>query len=76
MTVGSKIGWDDPVPTGIRESWERWRVELPMLTDKLVTHCYIPKDVHIASMQLHGFSDTSESAYAGDIMFDSLIQEM
>ena len=38
-----------------------------MFTDKLVTRCYIPKDVHIASMQLHGFSDTSESAYAGDI---------
>ena len=30
-----------------------------------IPRCYYPKNVHIASMQLHGFSDASQQAYAG-----------
>ena len=61
----AKIGWDETVPLGIRESWEKWRQELPILTDKLLARCYFPKDAVVDSMQLHGFSDASEAAYAG-----------
>ncbi len=43
------IGWDDPVPRSIRTSWEKWRLELPVLKDP---HCYFPKDVGVVSMQL------------------------
>ena len=38
-----------------------------MLADRLIARCYFPKDVHITLMQLNGFSDTSESSYAGVI---------
>ena len=58
------IDWDDSVPLFIQEIWERWRSELPALTEKLIPRCYFPKDTHIVSVQLHGFCDASESAYA------------
>ena len=38
----AKIGWDDPAPDDIRESWEKWRLELPVLTSKLIARCYFP----------------------------------
>ncbi len=59
------VEWDEPVPPAIHETWERWRSELPALTGKLIPRCYFPKDALIVSVQLHGFSDASESAYAG-----------
>ena len=31
----------------------------------IIPRCYFPKEVQILSTQLHGFSDTSEAAYAG-----------
>ena len=59
------IGWDDSVPSVIRETWKRWRLELPVLSWKVIPHCYFPKNAQIVSVQLHDFSDASESAYAG-----------
>ena len=61
----AKVGWDDPAPDDIRKSWEKWRLELPVLTSKLIARCYFPRNVSITSTQLHGFSDASEDAYAG-----------
>ena len=60
-----KIDWDDPVPQEIYETWLQWRSELPSLASKSIPRCYFPKEVNIASVQLHGFSDASEDAYAG-----------
>ena len=39
--------------------------ELPSLKNCHVPRYYIPKDVTITSLQLHGFCDASENAYAG-----------
>ncbi len=60
-----RVGWDDPVPEVIRETWHQWRSELHTLTTKSVPRCYFPKDFQILSLQIHGFSDASEDAYAG-----------
>ncbi len=60
----ARIGWDETVPPAIAESWERWRRELPMLASKLIPRCYYPRNVRVVSVQLHGFSDASEVAYA------------
>jgi len=55
------VGWDDSVPSTIRETWERWRSELPVLSKKLIPRFYFPKDAHVASVQLHSFCDASGS---------------
>ena len=60
-----KVDWDDPVPPSVKEAWMQWRKELPRLSGCHIPCCYFPKAVHISSMQLHGFSDASESSYAG-----------
>ena len=60
-----RIDWDDPVPPAIHEAWSQWRAELNLLSERHIPRCYFPKDAKIVSIQLHGFSDASEQAYAG-----------
>ena len=60
-----KIGWDDSVPSVIQQTWSKWRVEHNLLSEQHILQCYLPKDAIIVSMQLHGFSDAYEQAYAG-----------
>ena len=62
-----KVEWDDPVPTPIFDDWAQWRSELPLLSNKHIPRCYFNKDSNIVSLQLHGFSDASENAYAAVI---------
>ena len=59
-----KLGWDEDVPPHILEVWEKWRTELPVLNDHLIPRCYYPRNTEVKSIQLHGFCDASESAYA------------
>ena len=61
----SNIDWDESVPTFIKETWLQWISELPSLKGCHVPRYYFPKDVTITSLQLHGFCDASENAYAG-----------
>ena len=42
--------------------WLQWRQELTLLSTHHIPRCNFPKQVHVASIQLHGFSDAS---YAG-----------
>ena len=58
-----KIDWDDLVPSKIQHLWEWWRKELSELQSLLMPRCYFPKDI-TRVIQLHGFSDASETAYA------------
>ena len=62
-----KVDWDDPVPQLIKDVWLQWRSELQLLSEKHISRCYFPKGVVIESVQLHGFSDASEDAYASVI---------
>ena len=59
-----KIDWDDPVPTPVYNDWLQWRSELHLLSSKHIPRCYFDKKSQIASVQLHGFRDASENAYA------------
>ena len=60
-----KLDWDDPVPNDVQEVWSQWRMELPSLSTIHIPRCYSPNGFYVTSMQLHGFSDASEEAYAG-----------
>ena len=60
-----RVDWDDSVPGVIQEAWLQWRSELHTLMTKSVPRCYFPKEFQISSLQIHGFSDASEDAYAG-----------
>ena len=60
-----KLDWDDPVPEDILEVTSQWRCELPFLSEIHVPQCYSPNGFSTSSMQLHGYSDASEEAYAG-----------
>ena len=59
------VGWDDPVPATVHAVWTQWRAEILSLTSKPIPRCFFPKGVEVVSIQLHGFSDASEDAYAG-----------
>ena len=59
-----KVDWDDSIPDSIRDIWLKWRTELFSFANKSLPRCYYPKEAHIVSFQLHGFSDASEDAYA------------
>ena len=61
----TKLDWDDPVPDHLLEVWSQWRKELPFLSSIPIPRCYSPVGFSAVSMQLHGFSDASEEAYAG-----------
>ena len=60
-----RLDWDDPVTQAVRKTWERcrWCGELPILRGHLIPRSCFPREVDGASMQLHKFCDTSESAY-------------
>lgn len=69
-----KIPWDDPVPPTIRQVWSQWRNELQLLSTRHIPRCYFPKQVKVVSLQLHGFSDASQLAYAG-VVYMRIVDE-
>ena len=61
----SGLAWDDSVPTEIHSVWERWHSELPKLRNLIIPLCYFPAGIAVKLLQLRGFSDALEVAYAG-----------
>ena len=61
----ARIGWDDRLPEAIHQEWLVWRSELALLSKHHIPRCYYPKHIDISTIELHGFSDASEDAYAG-----------
>ena len=58
------VDWDEVVPTKFYEEWTKWRTELPTLRDILIARCYTPKSKRPLYVQVYGFCNASESAYA------------
>ena len=65
----SRVGWDDPLPPDFHQAWLQWRSELHLLTEKHICRCYHPSNSDVNSVELHGFCDASEDAYAGVVYF-------
>ena len=68
------VDWDEAVPTKMYEEWEKWRIELPTLRDILIPRYYTPKSKRLLSVQLHGFCDASEPAYAAVVYIRSELE--
>lgn len=58
-----KLNWDDPLPSAIQDAWYNWCSELHLLAEKRIPR-YFDKSSQITSLELHGFCDASEHAYA------------
>ena len=61
-----KIGWDEQVPHPYKAQHERWREELPLLSQVKMKRCYFAPEKTV-SVTLHGFCDASMLAYAAVI---------
>ena len=61
-----KAEWDDQVSIDQASCHKKWREELPLLKDIQLTRCYFKEEVP-SSIQLHGYSDASDNAYAAVI---------
>ena len=59
--------WDNIVPQEICDSWLQWRSELDLLSAKHIPWCYYSKESSITTVDLHGFCDASERAYAAAV---------
>ena len=67
-----KADWDHIVPHATCNMWQRWHEELPLLQDHLIPRNFCPKNIDVASVELHEFSDASELAYAGVVYLRTL----
>lgn len=57
----TQLGWDDVVPTEIKNRWLEFQKELPVINQlRIPRRITIPDTVNF---QLHGFSDASEKGY-------------
>ncbi len=57
------LEWDEKVPPRIESLWRAWRTELSLLTTQPIERCYFSSTQPRIIIQLHGFSDASQSAY-------------
>ena len=68
-----KVNWDDPIPESLRLSHQTWRDELPLLADLELPRCYFLPEASL-TVQLHGFIDASEKAYAAVVYLRATYQ--
>ena len=60
----NKSQWDDPLPPDLAQKWIQLLESLNILNEVVVPRCYFELGKHPEIVELHGFSDASEHAYA------------
>ena len=64
-----KLGWDDPLPEDVDRVWREWLDQIPFLEGvRVQRHVLLPE---YDRLELHGFSDASQSAYAATVYIKS-----
>ncbi|XP_078351492.1 uncharacterized protein LOC144636211 [Oculina patagonica] len=59
-----KLDWDDPVDEKESQRWEKWKEELPKLSQLAVKRCVKPADLgELKTVELHNFADASQFAF-------------
>lgn len=64
-----KLEWDNPAPVDVRNKWEKFIMELPLVKDVSVPR-YINSS-NVTDVQLIGFVDASQRGYAATIYLRS-----
>ncbi|KAJ8978748.1 hypothetical protein NQ317_015658 [Molorchus minor] len=62
----NNLGWDDVLPPDFKKSWEMFFSQLPMLNQLKIPRQITCKNV--LNTQLHGYSDSSETAYGASLL--------
>ena len=70
-----KLAWDEPVPEQLAEEWREWRDQLPLITRHAVPRYHLDRGKRVRSLQLHGFSDASDVAYAGVVYLRAVYED-
>ena len=55
--------WDEQVPSDLLDLHSQWRSQLPHLEARQLPRCYSSPSHNIKHLELHGFSDASQSAF-------------
>jgi len=63
--------WDEPLTGSALEQWKQFTVELAVLDKVRVPRCYFLYGTDVVHVQLHGFSDASEHAFAAVVYLRS-----
>ena len=67
----ARLGWDEPLVPELLESWKGIYQELPLLNDMRVGRMILGRG-KIRYIEIHGFSDASERAYAACVYVRSI----
>lgn len=59
----NKCGWDDPMPSEVKDQWSRWLQDVPLIQNLDVPRCLKPEGFEVESAELHHFADASEHGY-------------
>ena len=61
------LDWDEVVTQNISNTWEKWISTIMELRQCSIPRNYFPLEADVTTVQLHGFCDASERAYAGAV---------
>ena len=67
----NKIDWDEPLTGDDLASWASMMAELQLLSNCRVKRCYYNIGSKVNKVELHGFCDASEKAYAAVLYLQS-----
>lgn len=57
--------WDEEIPATFAQKWDKWLVELKLLSNLSFSRCFMPNNFgKICSARLHHFCDASEIGYS------------
>ena len=75
LTWKEKLGWDDPLPASMSNIWTQWKEELPLLSSHAIPRRLMSSSSSALEIQLHGFSEASQTAYGCVIYLHALHQD-
>ena len=73
LSCKTKIKWEEMIPEEIQLLWKKFVKLISAIKDIRIKHCVIPELIHnLASVQVHGFCDSSSVAYCAVVYLRKL----